>query len=207
MTMILQYTYLRLAIALCLGLLARGQAAQDRPELCGNPGASVPLPRGMIISSDQSDGRSELRVEGSPRLVVFPGVMGKVEQVCSVFHNKLILFGLASPALYNIEIVKLPDRSLLDSFYGFDPAIAPNQRWLVRRKFYPTQAVTSEEYLIYDLTQDWAHNRSPSVGRDDMDVVGKVIYPAVKDNEPLYNVNLPAEQTHTFRSDSFLLGA
>jgi hypothetical protein len=132
---------------------------------------------------------------------VFPGVMGKVEQVCSVFHNQLILFGLASPA-FNIEILKLPDGSLLDSFYGFDPLVAPNQRWLVRRKFYPAQAVTAEEYLIYDLSQDWAHNRSPGVGRDDMDVVGKVIYPAVKDNEPFYNVNLP--QSKRIRSAPIL---
>jgi hypothetical protein len=62
----------------------------------------------MILSSDRSGGRSELHVEGSPGPVMFPGVMEKVQQVCSLFHDELVVFGLTSPALYDIAIVKLP---------------------------------------------------------------------------------------------------
>lgn len=184
-------------------LVAFGQAPQDHPELCGRPGTSIRLPTGVTTASVPSEGHSELRIQGLASAIVFPGVMEEVQQVCPIPQSKMVVLGLANAALYNIDIVGLTDASLLDSFYGFSPIIAPNQRWLVRRKFYPAQSVSSEEYLLYDLTQDWAHNREPGVSRSDMDLVGKVIYPAVKGNEPFYNVNLPINETHTFRSASF----
>lgn len=190
-------------VASCFSLLALGQVAQDHPELCGNANAAVPLPTDVSVTLDSSTASAELRVKASGHTVRFPGVMEEVQQVCRISPDKWIVFGKATPALYNIEIVRPSDGSLLDSFYGFNPVIAPNQHWLVRGKFYPVQAVTSDEYLIYDLTQDWAHNRSPGVSREDMDLVGRVMYPVVKGNEPFYSVNLPPQQTHIFRSDSF----
>lgn len=189
-------------IAICFSALALGQA-QDHPALCGKTDASVPLPADIVITSDPSTGRSELRAKASGHAVAFPGVMEEVQQVCRISHDRWIVFGVATPALYNIEIVSPSNGSLLDSFYGFNPGIAPNQHWLVRRKFYPAQATAAEEYLIYDLTQDWAHNRSSGVSRSDMDLVGKVIYPVVRGSEPYYSTNPPPQQAHIFRSDSF----
>jgi hypothetical protein len=194
-----------------LGLLvaasATAQIAQDRPELCGQSGAAIPVPAGVTAISDASRYRSELRIEDARKTVVLPGIMESVQQVCPLAGGELIVFGIASPALYNIAIVRLADGSLVDSFLGFEPVLAPNRRWLVRRKFYPAQAVTSEEYLLYDTTRDGAYNRSPGIGRDDADLVGTVIYPEVRGGEPFYNVNLPRTETHTFRSRSFYWAA
>ncbi|MGI9072920.1 MAG: hypothetical protein ACR2JB_16795 [Bryobacteraceae bacterium] len=198
-----RYMHAISAIALGVSFLASAQVAQDHPELCGKPGTSIPLPPGLSIISDPSEGVAKLRVEGSTSAIMFPGILGEVQQVCRISQDKLIVFGLATPALYNIEIVRPRDGSLLDSFYGFNPVMAPNQHWLVRRKFYPAQATAAEEYLIYDLTQDWAHNRSSGVSRSDMDLVGKVIYPVVRGSEPYYSTNPPPQQAHIFRSDSF----
>ncbi|HTU45087.1 MAG TPA: hypothetical protein VMF91_08500 [Bryobacteraceae bacterium] len=194
---------LLLSLALSAGSIAFGQVAQDFPELCGRPGASIPVPPGVTIASDPSNSRSELRIRILDKAIVFPAVMETVQQACPIAGHELVVFGLATPALYNIEIVRLTDGSLRDSFYGFSPIIAPNQRWLVRRKFYPAQAVTSEEYVIYDLAQDWAHNREPGIARSDMDLVGKLIYPVVAGNWPFYSDHPPPSETHSFRSDSF----
>ena len=201
--MILQHRYLRLAIALCLGFLAMGQEGPEEHGLCGNSGASAPLPTGLTITSDPSTARSELHVKASGHAIAFPGVTEEVQQVCRISQDKWIVFGVATPALYNIEIVRPSDGALLDSFYGFNPVISQNQHWLVRREFYPAQATAAEEYLIYDLTQDWAHNRSPGVSRSDMDLVGKVIYPVVRGGEPYYSTNPPPQEAHIFRSASF----
>ena len=153
--------------------------------------------------SDLSNFRSELRIRSLDKTIVFPAIMESVQQVCPIAGDELVVFGVGTPPLYNIEIVHLTDGLLLDSFYGYTPVIAPNQHWLARRRFYPTHAGASEEYLIYDLTQDWNHNREPGIGRSDMDLVGKVMYPAVAGNWPFYSDHLPPDQTHRFRSDSF----
>jgi hypothetical protein len=191
-----------LSLALSAGAMAFGQVEQKHPELCGRPGAAIPLPAGVSILSDPSNSRSELRIRALNKAVLFPAVMESVQQVCPIPGDELVVFGLATPALYNIEIIRLPDGSLGDSMYGFSPITAPNQRWLVRRKFYPAQATASEEYLIYDLTQDWTQNREPGIARSDMDLVGRLIYPVVG-NWPFYSDNPPPGKTHSFRSDSF----
>jgi hypothetical protein len=196
-----------LSLAMSAGSIVFGQVAQDHPELCGRPGASIPMPSGLTILSDPSDSRSELRIQALDKTILFPAVMESVQQACPIGEDELVVFGLGTPALYNIEIVRLADGSLRDSFYGFSPIIAPNQRWLVRRKFYPAQAVTSEEYLIYDLAQDWAHNREPGVARSDMDLVGRLSYPVVAANWPYYSDHPPPSETHSFRSDSFYWAA
>ena len=196
-----------LRLIICTGLCAISavfaQVAQDHPELCARPGVSIPVPPGLTLATDPSDFRSELHIQGLAKITVFPAVMQSVQQVCPISGDELIVFGLGTPALYNIELVRLTDGSLLDSFFGYSPITAPNQHWLARRKFYPAHAAASEEYMIYDLSQDWTHNREPGIERSDMDLVGKTIYPAVAGDWPFYNVNLPAGQTHTFRADSF----
>jgi hypothetical protein len=192
-----------LMITLYAGLLTHAQVTQDHPELCGRPGTSVPIPAGLTFSMDPSDFRTELHDHAANKTIPFPAIMQSIPQVCPVSSDEAVVFGLATPVLYNLELVRVSDGTLLDSFYGYTPLIAPNQRWLSRRKFYPAHAASSEEYLIYDLTQDWAYNREPGIQRSDMDLVGKVIYPAVAGDWPFYNVDLPNSQTHTFRSDSF----
>jgi hypothetical protein len=189
--------------ALCSIALASGQVAQDHPELCGRPGVSIPLPTGVSIVTDLSEFRSALHSETLNKTIDFPPIMERVQQVCPIPHDEVVVFGLGTPALYNIEIVGLTDGSLLDSFYGYSPVIAPSLYWLARRKFYPAHAPSSEEYMIYDLTKDWAHNREPGVSKSDMDLAGKVMYPAVAGDRPFYSDNLPISETHRFRSDAF----
>lgn len=194
-----------LSLALSAGSIAFGQVAQDRPELCGRAGASIPIPPGVTIVSDPSTFRSELHIRALSKTVVFPAIMESVQQVCPIAGDELVVFGLGTPPLYNVGIVHLSDGLLLDSFYGYTPVIAPNQHWLAKRRFYPTHAGASEEYLIYNLTQDWNHNREPGISRSDMDLVGKVMYPAVAGAWRFYSDHLPPDQTHSFRSDSFYL--
>jgi hypothetical protein len=115
--------------ALCLSVLAMGQA-QDHPELCGKTEASIPLPTDTTMTSDPSTGRSELRSKASGHVVALPGVMEEVQQVCRVSQDTWVVFGPATPALYNIEIVRPSDGSLLDSFYAFNPDIPPTNTGL-----------------------------------------------------------------------------
>jgi hypothetical protein len=93
----------------------------------------------------------------------------------------------------------------LDSFYAYNPAVSPDQHWLVFRDFYPpmSEVPWSEEYLIYDLRKDKAGNVSPNLTPYTSDITGRVVYPVVLNNTPFEHSALPDNQMHSFRSNSF----
>jgi hypothetical protein len=184
-----------------------GQIDQTHPELCGKPDGVVPLPSNVWATVDLSDGEGSLFIGTSVSSVKIsiPGVVADViEEVCPISNNRLVVFGNAGKGLKNINIIDTAKAALLDSFYGYRPAMAPNQRWLVYGKFYPqhTELPASDEYLLYDLAKGPAQNRPPGVSLDDDENVGRAIFPLGQKNLALDNIGVPENQQH-WRGSSF----
>ncbi len=183
-----------------------GQITQEHPELCAKLDGFVPLPPNVSAVVDHSIGHADLFI-GSGNSTVkisLPGVVDDVDEVCPLSDGRLVLFGGTYNSA-NINIIDGTHALLLDSFYGFDPAMSPNQRWLVYRKFYPlhTELPVSEEYLLYDLTKTPAQDRPRGVVLYDRANVGAVIFPLGQRNLLTDNIGLPEDQQHSFRSKSF----
>lgn len=95
-----------------------------------------------------------------------------------------------------VYVVDKAGPSVVDLFWAYFPAMSPDQRWIVYRKFYPLHGVDgSDEYLVYDLTKGPAQNRPEDETKDTIDV-GRVIYPPGQLNFPGSNINLPKDQQH-----------
>jgi hypothetical protein len=128
--------------------------------------------------------------------------MEEVVQSCLIPGGRILVFG-EEDTFFNIEILDAANGAISDSLGGYTPALSPDKRWIVTRKFYPLHGVkASEEYLLYDLTKDREANRAGTPPRD-TDAFGRVIYPVVLNAEPYPNVWLSADQTHVFHSKSF----
>jgi|SRR5271157_540061 len=185
---------------------AGAQITQDRPELCGVKAGFVAVPAGVAAAPSASSFGSVLTVRGDAGTSEIPFDGRPVEQVCPLPGNKLLAFGQMAPAAYYTAIVDLKAAKLVDGFRSWwPPVISPDQRWLIMRAFYPehSDAPFSEEYLLYDLTRDRSQNTMPDVTRYNEDMRGRVVYPAVDRGIPFEHFNLPANETHSSRSNSY----
>ena len=194
------------AALLALAIPANGQIAQDKPGLCGLPGASIPLPDGIATFSDPDLGVSTLMIArpGSPAPAALRFASGRVDEVCPLGAGRLLIFGF-NGVCYSIAIVDRNSAKLDDSFDVYEPAVSPDRHWLLFRAFYAPQAEMefSDEYLLYDLTKDAAGNTAPDRPPYTENLRGRVVYPAVKDGTPFEQPFLPANQMHYFPSKSF----
>ena len=134
------------------------QIAQDRPDLCGKPNSSVPLPPGISATTSDAGADVTISVDNSKVKIEMAGV-DEVQQVCPLPSNRILIFGLLDDrSAYGIALVDLTTGKALDDFLARTPTISPDQRWLAVRRFYPAQSdiVQSESYWLYDLTKDSA---------------------------------------------------
>ena len=186
-----------------------GQINQTSPELCGRADRAVPLPSTVRATVDRSIGQGDLYLEigGVTKKISLPGVVNEIDEVCPLSDGRLIVFSFTERGgLGEIDIVNSTNGSLLDSIWGFTPAMSPNQRWLAYRKFYPkhTELPVSEEYLLYDLTKSPTQNRPPDVSLSDYQDVGSAIFLLGQKNLEGDNIDLlPPEQQHSAGSELF----
>ena len=194
------------AALLALAIPANGQIAQDKPGLCGLPGASIPLPDGITASSDPDLGVSTLTIArpGSPAPATLRFAAGRVDEVRPLAAGRLLIFGFTG-VCSSIAIVDRNSAKLDDSFDADALAVSPDRHWLLFRAFYPpqTEMPFSDEYLLYDLTKDAAGNTAPDRPPYTENLRGHVVYPAVKGGTPFEQTFLPANQMHYFPSRSF----
>ena len=182
-----------------------GQISQTRPELCGKPNGTVPLPPAIRATIDRSQGQGNLYIGNgdTSREIRLPGVVNEVDEVCSLADGRFVVFS-GSGYSAEIDLIDGAKAVLLDSIWGFAPAMSPDQKWLVYRKFYPrrTELPVSEEYLLYDLSKSPAQNRPPGITPDDPLSVGRVIFPPGQDNGSADNIGIAEDQRHSSVSDS-----
>ena len=197
-------TFQLAATVLAAGSALFGQIAQDKPELCGKSGF-VPVPPNVMADSAYVESTLTVTPPGAATGVKTT-LYARVEQVCPIAANKYLVFGHTSVNSYEIAIVDAKTGSVLDKFGAWDPSVSPDQHWLVYRAFYSPRSYEvpySEEYLVYDLTEDTAGNTAPNPALYTERMRGRVIYPAVAEGRPFEHNGLPANQTHTSRSNSF----
>jgi hypothetical protein len=173
---------------------------QTRPELCGKADAPVALPSGIAVTIDRSTDTAAMFLgEGiTATKLDLPGIISELAEVCPLPDgNRLLLFGDTSNG-ENMILVNVRDRQIVDSFEGFYPALSPNQRWLVYRKFYPRHvlAPVTEEYLLYDLNKTAGQNRPQGIGTDDRYDVGSPVFPLGLKNLLIDNLGVDESQTH-----------
>lgn len=197
-----------LGLALLVILAAQAQIPQYRPELCGKPGQTVPLPPGTMFSYPAVEGRANLTLllkDGSAKTIdlVLPS---SVPQVCPIAGDKLLVFGDFADGPH-VWIISQIDGKVLDHIGSRTPVVSPDQHWLIYRQFYPRNAVIiAEFYFLYDLTKDAAGNlpRKPEPGWHDPG--GRQVYPVTTNHFPLGH-DEKAEPTHEFVSQSFYWSA
>lgn len=191
--------------------LGFGQIPQQKPELCGRKGTIVPLPPKVSASVEATQVFSTLSLvpSGGDAPVRLPLPAAKVDEVCDIPGNRLLVFGDTIPGAYLTAIVDANTGSLVDSFNSYNPMASPNQHWIVFRDFYPPQSELrfSEEYLLYDLTKDKEANRISNSDPYVADTPGRVIYPVVDGRATFEHSGLPISQAHRFRSNSFYWAA
>jgi hypothetical protein len=183
------------------------QISQTHPELCGKPNGFVPLPPNVSATMDRSTGDADLFLKSgdSTAKINLPAVVNKIEEVCPLSDGRFVVFGHSGYSA-SVDIIDSTTATLIDDIWGFSPAMSPNQRWLVYRKFYPrhTDEAVSDEYLLYDLTKTPAQNRPPGIALDDHWDVGRAIFPLGQKNLAGDNIGVPENQQHSCRSESFL---
>jgi len=204
-----KYRVALIAIA-CSAAFTWAQPRPD-PKPCG-PTVVERLPRDVSVTAHRDRGMAQLHVQlaGVDMDLRVPGVMDGLVQACQSAADRLLVFGIASVLpLYDVYLIDPTRQVLIDWFYAFNPMLSPDKRWLMLRRFYPLSGVSpSEEYRLYDVTKDAPTNLisggDPSGGDG---VVGKLVYPVVnpveEENGPTRNIDLPANQTHVFRSAAF----
>jgi hypothetical protein len=133
----------------------------------------------------------------------------------SIIQGKLIVMGeeanLHSPVT---TLIDLKNREEADSFIGFGNTLSPTGRFLIYRKFYPTQTaeppVMSDLVLVYDLSDSANENRmrgedayrNDPIGR--LIEVGHPIYPEINAGKKHYRVWVPDEnKRHTIIPNGF----
>ncbi len=197
-----------LVLALALAAPAFGQIAQNRPELCGKTGESVPLP--SFVSGVSSDAHSTLSIQlnGYTAKVEMPGD-SQILQVCPISEGRLLVFGAPAPEAYDIYVVKGATGAVMDSFDARSPALSPNQSWLAARRLNTPSAEleVSEQYMLYSLNRSALENRSHGTGALPAAVTGRVMFPVVPNHVPFENYGVSPEQVHTFEADSFFWSA
>jgi hypothetical protein len=195
-------------IGVAVAAMSLAQTAQSHPELCGRPGASIPVPEGVrwVPPPTAASLGSTLFVKnaGGEReidLEVWPSV----EQICPVPGDQLVLFGEPGDGNYSITRVDRANGRIIDSIGGRDPLMSPDQHWLIMRPYYHfrSELSDSEEYLLYDLTVDGEKNTMKGLTPFTQDLTGRPVYPVPHDGVPFEFKGQPVELTHTFRSDRF----
>ena len=192
-------------LVLALALPVLGQIAQDHPELCGKPNGYVPLPPNVIaFSSDDVESMLTMRLNSSTANIRM-GPVERVQEVCPVGGNKLLVFGLLNdPTANDIYLIDATTGAELDSFTVSNPAVSPNQHWLATRLWWPgfVDPPSSVQYYLYDLTKDAAGNKLPGVDYRYVPHLGRTMYPATPKHLPFEN-DQPPERKHIFEGGSF----
>lgn len=172
---------------------AYSQIAQDRPDLCGRSGESIPLPPGTTFSvKESSDLTIRLRNGRTATIDIDPAE--SVLQICPIAGERLLVFGTVAggdgPLVW---IISLEDGTKLDGIGARSPSVSPDQRWIAYRKFYPRfSALYTDEYLIYDLAK--SPSGSPAAVRQ--------MYPPTVNHAPFYGA-YDENRLHTFASKAF----
>jgi hypothetical protein len=192
-------------LAMSFSRLANGQLPQSHPDFCGMPGALVPVPPNVSAVSYPEKGYSDLFIRSDPAIRL--DMDGEIDQACELPLHRIIVFGNSGAYGTKISIVDIEKPALIDTFLVYDPILSPDRRWIVYRKFFPRQTdlLSSDEYLLYDLSKNPAQNRPTepfSLDRLDTDV-GTPIYPPGWKNEPSENIGVPDGQRHGHKSSFF----
>lgn len=131
----------------------------------------------------------------------------QIEKAClTSTANLLLVTHTAQSDRYTLRILT-PSLGKVDVIFDAGlPSISPDGRWLIRREWTPPGApgAVSDEYLLYDLSKTPKENR----GSDDSKQLayhmpGRLVYPKTKEDRPFINVDVPPENAHEFRANSF----
>lgn len=195
----------RYCLALSLMAAAQGQILQNRSALCGKPGETVPLPEGTVFSPDPGgfSGKLVLKLSNGSTKAVNLGLAFQVLQVCPISQSRLLVFYSVPRDGPFVSVISQRDGTEIEGIGSRDPVVSPDQHWIVYREYYPARAVISTEaYMLYDLTKDPVANRPPGWDPKGARDFGRQIYSVTADGFAR-NSDEEVEPTHSFTSDSF----
>src|SRR5665213_1294678 len=188
-------------IAVAVAITSAAQTTQSHPELCGRPGASIPVPDGVrwVPPPDDGDYASVLFLKnGAEESRIDLEVWPTMDQICPLPGNQLVLFGELNEN-YGVYRIDRKTATIIDAFGGRDPMISPDQHWLIRRPYrhFRSRRSNSEESPLYALTVGAAKNRMKGLTPVTEGLVGRPVYPIPHDGVPFDFEDQPPEMTHT----------
>jgi hypothetical protein len=166
------------------------------------------LPGGTVFRTSEGFGELTLKLKDGTMKTADLGLASDVVQVCPIAGDRLLVFesvlGGDGP---HVTILSQIDGRELDRIGSRDPSVSPDQHWLVYRQFYaPRAPITTEAYMLYNLSTDRHANRAPELESKIPRPGGRQLYPVTtdgffrRDDEVL-------EPLHDFASESFYWSA
>lgn len=187
---------LKTAPALCFLLLSQAAATNEQLSVPERPCSPDMTEFPGKVTSSRYD-RIEFSLNDSRSFTI---EFGRPRQACRLPGQRILLLGDAG-GRDTVVVVNLASGTLDDVFRAYSPAISPNRRWVIFRRFYPLQGVPdpSDQYMLYDLRKPSSENRvTDAVG---LGAPGVEIYPV--EDKFFSNVEVPDEEKHEYRSPFF----
>ena len=142
---------------------------------------------------------------GSSFVVPLPTEVVQINEIRTWSDNRAVAIGMLNGSVFEMTIIDLEKRAVLDHFLGFSPALSPNSRFVAYIKFYPPHFSDNpvDHYMIYDLGKSPSENRPASIGGSDFLNVGLTIYPIGVGNKDGDNVGVSEEGAHHAAGEFF----
>jgi hypothetical protein len=159
----------------------------------------------LIEKGDKLSLDVQRRGSSAATQVGLPEDMAQANEIRRVGPGKAVVIGMFSGDVWEVAVVDLDRPSLSDKFLCYEPAIAPNGRYISFIKFFPAHFAEGVEdhYMLYDLRKSAAQNRPAGTSSDDWQTVGTTVYPAGIGNHDFDNLRRPESSVHILYSDGF----
>jgi hypothetical protein len=134
--------------------------------------------------------------------VNLPSELAQVDKVEFVGPNKVALLGALNGEVSSVVVVDPRTSRIIDKFYGYSLALSPDKRFVAYIKFFPAHFISgvTDVYLYYDFQKTPAENRGHGIPSDDVQSVGRPIYPVGSPNLPGDNTDKPDSEIHMLES-------
>lgn len=141
----------------------------------------------------------------SATTVTLPAEVAQVNEIRKISEGRAVVLGMANGAVSEAIILDIEAGTISDHFLAYSPSLSPDGRYIAFVKFYPSHFVegTTDQYLLYNVTQNAAMNRQSPGAADDQTNVGLLLYPLNSQNADVRNTGVPETQTHHMAAQDF----
>jgi hypothetical protein len=128
------------------------------------------------------------------RSVALPRIVSQVGSLVWSPEGRVVALGMVNSSLSVITVTDIGRAQIDDYFFGYDPTLSPNGRYIAFVRFFPTHGISGVEdrARLYDLTQTAEWNRPVHRASDSAQMeVGIPMYPVIPNEGERSNIDRP----------------